>query len=289
MDRRHFLWAGLAGVSTLAVAGAVVFPAEDKLKLAVMAAEKASGGRLGVTVLDSATAARFSYRGADRFPLCSTFKLLLVTAILCRVDRGEESLTRRIAVVQADILGNSPFSKTRVASTASLAELCQFTITQSDNAAANLLLPVVGGPAGLTKFLRNIGDAVTRSDRNEPTMGEATPGDPRDTTSPDAMAATLRRILFADVLKPASRLLLETWLRASETGAHRLRAGLPPTWQVANKTGTGDHGTTNDVAILWPPGRPPLIVASYLTTSQLDASKREAIHANVARAIAQVT
>jgi len=297
MDRRDFLWSGgcaLAAISQLTAAQAAAFPAAEKLKIAIIAAEKASGGRLGVSVLDSATGAQFSYRGGERFPLCSTFKLLLVTAVLCRVDRGEETLTRRLAVVQADILGNSLFSETRVASTAStasLAELAEAAITVSDNTAANLLLPSVGGPAGLTAFLRSLGDAVTRLDHGEPALGQSKPGDPRDTTSPDAMVATLRRILLADVLKPASLLLLETWLRATKTGTTRLAAGLPAAWQIGHKTGTGAYGTANDVAILWPPSlpplssRPPLLVASYLTGSTVAEAQRDATHAAVAKAI----
>jgi beta-lactamase class A len=270
----------------LTAADAIGFPAEDKLKTAVMAAEKASGGRLGVSVLDSATGAQFSYRSGERFPLCSTFKLLLVTAVLCRVDRGEETLARRLAVVKTNILGNSSFSETRVASSASLAELAEAAITVSDNTAANLLLPSVGGPAGLTRFLRSLGDDVTRLDHGEPALGQSKPGDPRDTTSPDAMVATMRRILLADVLKPASRLLLETWLRTAKNGTTRLPAGFPADWQIGHKTGTGAYGTANDVAILWPPGRPPLIVASYLTESTVPEPQRDATHAAIAKAIA---
>jgi len=145
----------------------------------------------------------------------------------------------------------------------------------------------VGGPAGLTRFMRRIGDYVTRSDRYEPIMSTAHPDDQRDTTSPDAMAASVQKIVLGDVLKPASRALLEGWLRAAETGAKRLRAGLPADWQEADKTGTGYHGTSNDVAVLWPPGKPPLVVASYLTGSKLDDAATQAIHARVGKAVAK--
>lgn len=290
MDRRVFLWTSgcvLAGAASLAAAKDLAFPQQAELAQAVLAAEKASGGRLGLSVIDTGSGARFAHRGGERFAMCSTFKLLLVTAVLCRVDMGHENLSRRVAVLKADILGNSPFSESRIASTASLAELAEATITLSDNTAANLLLPAIGGPAGLTAFLRRIGDSVTRSDRPETDLGAAVPGDPRDTTTPDAMAATVRKILLGDVLKPASRLLLEGWLRATKTGAKRLRAGLPADWQEGDKTGTGEHGTTNDVAILWPPGKPPLIVASFLTESPLDQPARQAILARIGKAIAK--
>jgi Beta-lactamase class A len=289
MDRRLFLWTGscvLVGVAGLAAAKEMAFPHLSSLTLAVAAAEKASGGRLGVAVIDTGTGARFSHRGGEHFPMCSTFKLPLVTAVLCKVDAGEENLERRVAVAEADVLGNSAFSKSRAGSTASLAELAKATITISDNTAANLLLPAVGGPEGLTRFLRSIGDQVTRSDRYEPIMSTAHPGDLRDTTSPEAMAATAQKIILGEVLKPASRALLEGWMRAATTGAKRLRAGLPPDWQEADKTGTGYHGTSNDVAVLWPPGKPALVVASYLTGSKLDDAATQAIHARVGKAVA---
>jgi beta-lactamase class A len=287
MDRRLFLLAGSCLMTTAAVAE--ISPAnvlrQDALRAEMVEAEKASGGRLGISVLDTASGATFSYRGGERFAMCSTFKLLLVTAVLCRVDRGQESLERRLPVRKQDILGNSDFTASRVGGDAAIAELCQSTVTISDNAAANLLLDTIGGPAGLTRFFRTIGDSVTRLDRNEPSMGDAAPGDPRDTSTPFAMAATLRRILLGDVLAPASLKILFGWLKGVVTGPARLRAGLPLAWELAHKTGTGMHGTTNDVGIVWPPGRAPLIVVTYLTGSPLKERQREAILARVGKAI----
>lgn len=289
MDRRSFLWASgcmVVGVTALAAAKSIVFPMEAKLRAAVIAAEKASGGKLGVAVLDVASGAEFAYRGDERFPMCSTFKLALVAAILYRADHNLENLERRIPVVEADILSTSPFTKTRAGAEATIKELCRATIIFSDNSAANLLLPAIGGPQGLTEALRKLGDAVTRLDRNEPTMSSCTPGDPRDTTTPVAMANLVRRILFSDMLRDETRKQLESWLLGAETGLHRIRAGVPASWRVADKTGSGGYGTTNDVAILWPPGKTPLIVASYLTQSDRPAAEREAVHASIAHAIA---
>ncbi len=289
MDRRSFLWAGgcvLAGVPTFSAAKEIGFLGEDKLQAAVIAAEKSSGGRLGVAVLDTATGAQFAHRGDERFPMCSTFKLPLAVAILRRADRHELDLERRVPVAKSDILGWSPFSKTRVGADASVAELCRAAITLSDNGAANLLLPMIGGLAGFMQSVHGFGDTVTRLDRYEPMMSEAAPGDPRDTTSPRAMAGLVRGFLFSDLLKRATRKQLEDWLLASETGRQRLRAGLPSSWREADKTGTGDHGTANDVAVLWPPGRAPLIAACFLTQGPQDDAKREAVLADVGRAIA---
>ncbi len=289
MDRRSFLWTSgcvLASVTTLAAAKETGFPQDENLRNAVTAAEKASGGRLGVAVLDTASGAQFAYRGDERFSMCSTFKLPLVAAVLYRADRHQIDLERRVTLSKNDIVGWSPFARAHVGTDASILDLCQAAISVSDNGAANLLLPLVGGPAGLTKDLRAFGDAVTRSDRNEPTMASATPGDPRDTTSPRAMADLVRRIMLSDLLSPATRKQLEDWLLASETGLYRLRAGVPATWRIGHKTGTGPYGTANDVAVLYPPGRAPLIAACYLTQGAGDDAKRDAVLADVGRAIA---
>jgi beta-lactamase class A len=282
MDRRTFLW---ASCGVLAAGSAWAIAPDTPLRRAIRAAEEASGGRLGVAVLDTGSGRRFAWRGDERFPMCSTFKLTLVAAILHRVDRGEDRLDRRVPVTARDILNNSPVSKAHVGGAATVATLCEATITQSDNTAANLLLPAVGGPAGLTRFIRSLGDAHTRLDRNEPSIGTATPGDPRDTTTPVAMLELIRRLLLGNVLSPASRRQLTDWAIANRTGDHRLRAGLPSGWRVGDKTGAGDHGTTNDIAILWPPRRPPLLVTSYLTGSSRPSDGRDAVLAAVARAV----
>jgi beta-lactamase class A len=291
MDRRTFLW---TGGCALAATGATAAPRKmmpwrnEDFHRSVAACEAASGGRLGVAILDTATGARLSWRGDERFPMCSTFKFLLATAILRRVDRGQDRLDRRVRIAASDILDNSPITEQRVGRDASVAELCAATVTRSDNAAANLLLPAVGGPAGLTRFLRGLGDDRTRLDRNEPMMSEAIPGDPRDTTTPLAMLGLLDQILMGRILSGPSRARLTGWMLANQTGDHRLRAGLPATWKVGDKTGTGDHGTTNDIAILWPPARAPLLVTSYLTGTALSSDDRDAIHARLARASAAV-
>ncbi|KRV73768.1 class A beta-lactamase [Pseudomonas citronellolis] len=246
--------------------------------------ERDSGGRLGVAVLDTGDGRRFGLREDERFPLCSTFKLLLAACILARVDRGEEQLARRIVYSQADLVEYSPASERHVGQPGmSVAELCEAAITLSDNGAANLLLASLGGPTGLTDWLRSTGDGVSRLDRNEPTLNQALPGDPRDTSTPRAMVATLQRLLLGDVLQAASRDQLNAWLAANKTGDKRIRAGLPTGWKVGDKTGTGERGTSNDVAILRPPGRAPILVAAYLTGSPVPAEKRDALLAEVGR------
>ena len=285
IDRRQFtsLAAMLAAAPALARS-----PAPLDLKAVVQGAETHTGGRIGLTVHDTATGRRFSHRGDERFPMASTFKALLVAAMLERVDQGKDRLDRAIAIARRDIIANSPTSEKHVGGTATIAELAKATIIYSDNTAANLLLPAVGGPAGFTAWLRRIGDPATRLDRIEPMMSEATPGDPRDTTTPNAVAATWENVLLGDILAPASRQQLTDWLIANTTGDTRLRAGLPKGWRVGDKTGTGDNGTVNDVAIAWPsratPG--PIFIASFINGGTAPSDTLYAAHAELARAIA---
>jgi beta-lactamase class A len=248
--------------------------------------EKTSGGRLGVAVLDLDSDELTGWRSAERFPMCSTFKAFLAAAVLQRVDAGQESLERRIAVPAKPLLVNSPVTDRHAGGEITVRALCDAVVTRSDNTGANLLLDTIGGPAGLTRFLRSTGDEVTRLDRTETELNECRPGDPRDTTSPAAAVATLRTLLLGEVLSPGSRDQLGAWMIANRTGDQRLRAKLPGGWRVGDKTGADGETTTNDLAIFWPPGRKPVIVAAYLTECAGPESKRNAVLAEVGRLIA---
>ena len=251
------------------------------------ALERRHGGRLGVAILDVDSGRRINHRGEQRFPMCSTFKLLAAALVLARVDRGEERLDRRVVFSEKDLVTYSPVTKAQVGAPGmTMSALCHAAITVSDNTAGNLLLASFGGPAGLTAFARTLGDRMTRLDRIEPELNEATPGDPRDTTTPAAMLADLRALLLGDALSAASRAQLIDWLVANTTGGQRLRAGVPAGWRVGDKTGTGEHGATNDVAILWPPGRGPLLVSAYYAEAEASQDQRNAVLADVGRIVA---
>jgi beta-lactamase class A len=250
------------------------------------ALEARRGGRLGVAALDSGTGARIGRREDERFALSSTFKFLTAAFVLARVDRGEERLERRVVFAERDLVTYSPATKDHVGPGGMTVErLCEAAITLSDNTAGNLLLASFGGPAGLTAFARSLGDEVTRLDRIETDLNEAAPGDPRDTTTPAAMLENLRKILVGEVLSPASRERIAAWLVANRTGDARLRAGVPKEWRVGDKTGTGGHGTTNDVAVLWPPNRAPILVAAYFAESEASPEERNATLAEVGRIV----
>jgi beta-lactamase class A len=259
----------------------------DRLAAELAKIEAESGGRLGVAALDTFTDARALHRADERFPMCSTFKLLAAGAILARVDAGRERLDRRIRFERGDLMEYSPITKDRVGGDGmSLAELGEAAMTVSDNTAANLLLAALDGPPGVTAYARALGDAVTRLDRIEPDLNEAVPGDQRDTTSPAAMLSDLHALVLGNVLTATSKDQLNRWLLANKTGDARLRAGLPSGWRVGDKTGSGERGTTNDVGMIWPPGRAPLVIAVYLTEASKPDEQRNATIAAVAQAVA---
>jgi beta-lactamase class A len=250
--------------------------------------ELESGGRFGVAVLDTDSGATAGHRTDERFPMCSTFKALAAAAILARVDAGKEQLARRISVEQKDILSYAPISKQHVGADMSVAELCEAMVTLSDNTAANILLASMGGPSAITQLARSLGDELTRLDRIEPELNESTPGDVRDTTTPAAMAKSLKTLATGKALSAASRDQLIAWLVGCRTGDAKIRAGLPKSWRVGDKTGSGEHGSSNDVAVIWPEGRAPVIVAVYLTETAAPEARRNAAHAAVGRAVAGV-
>lgn len=287
ISRRDVLVAGAA-----LLGGAVTGRAQEAdTAAALRALEARAGGRVGVCALETATGAMVGHRLDERFAMCSTFKLPLVAVILREVDATRMALSDEVRFTQADMVSFAPVTSTHVAAgrmtLGALAEAAQVT---SDNVAANLLLQRLGGPAGFTALLRATGDATTRLDRPEPMVNLVVAGDERDTTTPRAMAATVARFLVGGLLTPASRNLLVSWMVATRTGEKRLRAGLPTGWKAGDKTGTGmaDAMTDkyNDVAITWPPGRAPVVIAAYFDTPRRSEAMRDedqAVLADVGR------
>lgn len=272
-----------------AILGAAALPsvawAGDDMAAQFAGLERKHGGRLGVCVIDTGSGGVVGHRAEERFPMTSTFKLLAAAAVLAKVDHGEDSLDRRLTYAKADLVTYSPVTEKHVEGGMTLAEVCDAAVTLSDNTAGNLQLASIGGPEGLTAYARSLGDEMTRLDRMETALNEAVPGDPRDTTTPSAMVGTLYRLLVGSALAPASRERLVGWALANKTGDTRLRAGVPKDWRVGDKTGAGGFGTNNDVGILWPPGRAPLIVAVYLTETTKPLDERNAVIAEVARIV----
>lgn len=281
--RRELLIGSLMSAPMLGGLAALAQGREEEVREALFALDRKHGGRLGVAILDSGSGRVVAHRGEERFAMCSTFKFAAAAYVLARVDRGEEELERRVSYSKADLITYSPVTEKHVDRGMTIAELCDAAVTLSDNAAGNLLLDSFGGPKGLTAYMRALGDEASRLDRRELDLNEATPGDPRDTTTPVAMAGVLRQTVLGGALSPASRQQLTAWLVANKTGDKRLRAGVPKGWRIGDKTGTGNNNATNDIGVIWPPGRAPLVVTAYYAESRASFPEREAVLAEVGR------
>lgn len=248
------------------------------------ALEKACSGRLGVTLLDTGSGRRLGHRQDERFPLCSTFKSVLAATVLKQAEGDPALLDQRLPVRARDILEHAPVTRRHVGKDLTVRDLCRATLITSDNTAANLLFAAIGGPPAVTAFLRASGDAITRSDRLEPELNSFALDDPRDTTTPAAIAATLQRLVLGDALKPASRQQLADWLIDNETGDACLRAGLGKRWRVGDKTGSNGEDARNDIAVLWPiQGGSPWILTTYLQAGAISFEQRAAVLAQVGR------
>jgi beta-lactamase class A len=218
--------------------------------------------------------------------MASTFKLLLAAAVLSKVDNGELELTKAVPFSKKNMLPHAPVtSKNLDRGSLTVKELCAAVVETSDNPAANLLLDLIGRPAGFTRFVRTLGDMTTRLDRYELELNTNLPGDPRDTTTPRAMVGSMEQVLTGKALAESSRKMLTGWMVSSSTGLQRIRAGLPADWKAGDKTGTGENGAVNDLAIVWPPGRKPVLIAVYMSESPQKTDVLVAAHAEIAREI----
>lgn len=238
--------------------------------------ERRNGGRLGVFAIDTGSGRTLAHRADERFLMCSTFKGLLAAQVLSRVDAGKEDLARLVCYTAKDLIFTSPVTKAHAAEGAmSVGALCQAIVEVSDNTAAVLLMKSAGGPAGLTQFVRGLGDTVTRSDRYEPESNKTS--GVLDTTTPRSITTSASKILLGNVLSPQSRAQLENWMIACKPGLNRLRAALPPDWIAGDRPGTSVEEETNDYAIVRPPQRAPLLIAAYYDAPALGMPAREAV------------
>lgn len=249
--------------------------------------EASSGGRLGVAAFDVANNAHVQHRADERFPLCSTFKVMAVGAVLNRSTKEPTLMQQRISYEASDLVAHSPITGKHVGQGMAVADLCAAALQHSDNTAANLLMKLLGGPSAVTAFARSIGDETFRLDRWETDLNTAIPGDPRDTSTPNNMARGLQGLALNNVLADPQRDQLQAWLRGNTTGTTRIRAGVPADWVVGDKTGTGDHGTTNDIGVLWPPTGSPIVLAIYFTQPDKAAPMRNDVVAAAARIAAE--
>lgn len=243
--------------------------------------------RVGVFARNLGTGRSVRHRADELFPMCSLFKTLASAAVLRDLDRDGEFLSRRIHYTAAD-LPEDGSDKTRehLADGMTVAELAEVAITFSDNGAGNLLLRELGGPTAITRFARSLGDRVTRLDRWETELNSAEPWRITDTTSPYAIGRTYGRLVLGDALNRPDRELLTHWLLNNTTSGTRLRAGLPKTWTVADKTGGGSYGTNNNAGIAWTPDGTPILLAILTTQPEQSAARNDVLVADTAKALA---
>ncbi|MCV2353856.1 class A beta-lactamase [Paucibacter sp. B2R-40] len=283
IQRRLILLAGLP----LPLSSLATPEAEASLQARCAALQTQIGGQIGVFALHTGSRAQFAFQAEQRFAMCSTFKLLLAAAVLAKVDSGRLDLNQRVRFGPRDMVDHAPVTGSllqagSVSASLNVGELCSAMLEVSDNPAANLLLPLVGGPAGLTRFMRELGDMVTRLDRIEPALNSNLPNDPRDSSTAASFVGLMERLLCSDFFSGELRQQLLVWMNASETGLQRLRAGAPKDWPAGDKTGSGANGAVNDVAIFFPPKQAPILLAVFMTGSNQPVAALNVVHAELA-------
>ncbi|WP_396905873.1 class A beta-lactamase [Mycolicibacterium phlei] len=263
LSRRTVL-AGGAALAALALTPVRPARAESPLT-AIRALEQRHNARIGVYAVNLATGRTVTHRAQEPFAMCSTFKTYAAARVLQMAERGELSLTDPVFVDPAAIVRHSPRTEPRAGGDMTLDELCQAALQISDNTTGNLLLQTIGGPQAITAFARSIGDERTRLDRWEIALNSAEPGDPRDTSTPEAIGGGYRALLTGDALGAPQRELLVRWMRANETSS--MREGLPAGWTTADKTGSGDYASSNDVGVAYGPRGERLLLALMARTA----------------------
>lgn len=249
--------------------------------------ESRVGGRLGIAAIDTANHKIIEYRGNERFPFCSTGKVMVCSAILNKSIKNPSLLKKIVKYEQKDIekSGYAPVTENNLERGMNVGELCAAALDYSDNTAMNLLIGQAGGIQAVNDYARSIKDNTFHLNRMEPDLNTAIPGDLRDTTTPLAMISSLEQLVVGNALPLVQRKQLQYWLKENTTGNNRIRASVSKEWQVGDKTGTGAYGTTNDVGVIWPEGCPPIILAVYYTQVDKDARPQELVVAAASKII----
>lgn len=252
---------------------------------AISAIEKRIDGRIGVAVLNASDDQIWHYKGNQKFPLLSTFKTLACSKMLKMVEDDQLNINNETVVETNSLVVWSPVTKDLVGKAITLGKACEATMLTSDNTAANIVLAHIGGPSAITNFMRSVGDMDTRLDRIEPDLNEATQGDVRDTTTPRAMVNSLRQIIFGGTISQKASDQLTTWMQKNTISDALLRSVLPEGWYIGDRTGAGENGSRAITAIIWSESHSPMIVAIYITETELTLSERNHVIAEVGAVI----
>jgi len=260
----------------------------DALIKEIKQIEQQLGARVGVSVYNVNTGKLWDYHGDDKFPLMSTFKTLACAKLLADVESGIQFLETNTVIKANSLINWSPVTKKLVGKKISLKEACAATMLMSDNTAANIVLSGINGPEALTRFMRDIGDDITRLDRIEPDLNEAIDGDERDTTSPNAMVKSLHKLLFGNILSQSSKLQLKQWMIDNKVTGSLLRSVLPESWSIADRSGAGGFGSRGITALVWSEHQTPLMISIYLTKTKASFTQRNKAIADIGKVIFNV-
>jgi len=283
MNRAGILFIGLLGLVCVAQAQEKV---QNTVEQQLQILEKSSGGRLGLSAIDMENDKRIQYRGEERFPAGCTAKVIGVAAILQKSEQNTSLLSKKVKYTKKDLVNWTPITAKHVNDGMSVQDLCAAAISHSDNTAMNLLVNELGGLEKMNQFSKSIGDTAFRQDHGWPEEALSSPFDKTDSTTPSSMEKSFRKILFGDTLTPQNRELLKNWLIQNVTGDKRIRAGVPKDWIVGDKTGSGFHyGTTNDIAVIWPPHCKPIVITLYYSANQKDSPMREDLLASATKIV----
>ena len=286
MNHRQPRWMRAALSACLFFASATVMAQEDRINAELERIEQTLDARIGFAAHNIATGQRWGVNADERFAMSSTFKTLACGALLEQVDEGQLALETEVSFEASELVTYSPVTEQYAGhQPMTLFELCDATMTTSDNTAANLVLQALGGPEAITAFVRSMDDPVTRLDRYETELNEATPGDERDTTTPNAMLATLEKLVLGDVLSDESRQQLEAWMMGNAVADGLFRAAMPFDWIIADRTGAGGYGSRSITAIIWPPEQAPTVVVFYITETEASFEERNAAIASLGEVV----
>ncbi|KAE8439920.1 MULTISPECIES: class A beta-lactamase [Halomonadaceae] len=286
MNHRQPRWLRAALSACVLFASSHAMAQDDPITAELARIEQALDARIGFAAHNLATGQRWEVNADERFAMSSTFKTLACGALLEQVDEGQLALETEVSFEESDLVTYSPVTEQYAGhQPMTLFELCDATMTTSDNTAANLVLQALGGPEAVTAFARSMDDPITRLDRYETELNEATPGDERDTTTPNAMLATLEKLVLGDVLADESRQQLEAWMKGNAVADGLFRAAMPFDWVIADRTGAGGYGSRSITAIIWPPEQPPTVAVFYITDTEASFEERNAAIASLGEVV----
>lgn len=249
-------------------------PDFESVKTEISQIESEISAQIGVAVYDQQEEKLWSYKGTNRFPVTSTFKTLACAKLLNDAEEEKLKLSDSVIVESNMLQEYSPVTKDFLGKRITLSESCAATMHTSDNTAANIVLEAIGGPSELTKFIRSVGDEVSRLDRLEPELNEAKPGDIRDTTSPVAIAETINELLYGKTLSKSSQLQLKDWMINNQVSGNLLRSVLPADWKIADRSGAGGYGSRSITAVVWSESHAPKIISIYIADTNASFQQR---------------